>query len=49
MKEIISFIASFSVWEFGELCLFEQDDLKEQILKYSHLAKIRIVYNKDDR
>ena len=49
MKEIISFIASFSVWEFGELYLFEQDDLKEQVLKYSHLAKIRIVYTKDDR
>ena len=49
MREIISFIASFSVWEFGELYLFEQDDLKEQVLKYSHLAKIRIVYNKDDR
>ncbi len=49
MKEILSFIASFSVWEFGELCLFEQDGLKEQILKYSHLAKIRVVYNKDDR
>lgn len=49
MKEIISFIASFSVWEFGELYLFEQDDLKEQVLKYSHLAKIRVLYNKDDR
>lgn len=49
MKEILSFIASFSIWEFGELYLFEQDNLKEQVLKYSHLAKIRIVYNKDDR
>lgn len=48
LKEIVSFIASFSLWEFAELLLFEQDDLKEEIVKYKHLAKIRVVYNKDN-
>jgi len=46
LKEILSFIASFSIWEFAELLLFEQDDLKEEIMSYKQLAKIRIVYNK---
>lgn len=43
-KEILSFISSFSLWEFAELLLFEQDDLKEKIIKYKHLSKIRVVY-----
>lgn len=47
-KEILLFIASFSVWEFGELYFFEQDDLKEEVIKYTHLSKVRIVYNKDN-
>jgi len=47
-KEIISFISSFGLWEFAELLLFEQDDLKEEIIKYKHLSKIRVVYNKDN-
>lgn len=46
--EILYFIASFSVWEFGELLIFEQDDLKEEIIKYRHLSKIRVVYDKDN-
>lgn len=45
--EILYFIASFSIWEFGELVIFEQDDLKEEIIKYKHLSKIRVVYDKD--
>lgn len=46
LLEIISFIASFSIWEFAELVIFEQDDLREKIIKNKHLAKIRIIYNK---
>lgn len=45
--EILYFLASFSIWEFGELVIFEQDDLKEEIIKYNHLSKIRVVYDKD--
>lgn len=47
LSEVISFLASFSIWEFFEIVLFEGDDLKEEIIKYSHLEKIRIVFNKD--
>lgn len=46
LLEIISFITSFSIWEFAELVIFEQDDLREKIIKNKHLAKIRIIYNK---
>ena len=46
LLEIISFIASFSIWEFAELVIFEQYDLREKIIKNKHLAKIRIIYNK---
>ncbi len=45
--EMMSVLASFSVWEFGSLMLFDYDDIKEQIIKYSHLSKIRIIYDKD--
>ncbi len=47
LNEIISFIASFSIWEFAELLIFEQDNLKEQIILNKQLSKIRVVYNKD--
>lgn len=47
LSEFISVIASFSIWESFEIFLFEGDDLKEEIIKYSHLEKIRIVFNKD--
>ena len=33
-SEILSFIASFTVWEGIELILFEQDDIKETHAKY---------------
>lgn len=45
IKEIISFIASFSIWEFSELVIFEQDNLKEEIILNKHLSDIRVVYN----
>ncbi len=48
LKEIISFIASFSIWEFAELLIFEQDNLKEEIILNKQLSKIRVVYNKDN-
>lgn len=44
--EIPSFIASFSIWEFAELIIFEQDDLHEKLIKNKHLSKTRIIYNK---
>ncbi len=43
--EILNFISWYSIWEGGELIIFEQDDLKEQIIKYRHLSKIRVVYD----
>lgn len=48
IQEIISFIASFSIWEFSELVIFEQDNLKEEIILNKHLSNIRVVYNKDN-
>jgi hypothetical protein len=45
---IASFITSFSIWECSELLIFEEDDLKEQIIKYNHLSRIRVVFNKED-
>ena len=47
-KEIATFVASFSIWECSELILFGEDDLKEEIIKYKHLSKIRVVFNKED-
>ena len=45
---VASFITSFSIWECSELFVFEEDDLKEQIIKYTHLSRIRVVFNKED-
>jgi len=47
LTEVVSVLASFSIWEFGSLMLFDYDDVKEQIIKYNHLSKIRIIYDKD--
>ncbi len=47
--DIISFISSFSIWEFCELTLFEKDSLQEEVIKYTHLAKVRVIFNKDNR
>ena len=46
-NEIVSVLASFSIWEFGSLMLFDYDEMKEEIVKYNHLSKIRIIYDKD--
>ena len=46
--EILYFIASFSIWEFGELLIFARDDLKEEVIKYNQLSRLRITYNKED-
>ena len=46
LLEIPSFIASFSLWEFAELTIFEQDDLREELIKNIDLSKMRIIYNK---
>ncbi len=46
IDEIVSFIASFNIWEFAELLIFEQDELHEEYILKKHLSKIRIVYNK---
>ncbi len=48
IEEIVSFLASFSIWEYAELKLFEEDNLKEEIIRYKLLSKIRIVYDKED-
>ena len=45
--EILNFITWYSVWECGELVIFDQDGLKEQLIKYKHLSKIRVLYDKD--
>lgn len=45
--EVVLFISSFSIWEWAELIIFEQDELTEQILLNRHLSKTRIVFKKD--
>ncbi len=45
--EILNFISWYIVWESGNLIIFDADDLKEQIIKYTHLSKIRVVYDKE--
>jgi len=47
LKEMLSFFSSFSIWEWAELILFEQDNLKEQLILNTHLSKIRVVFDKD--
>lgn len=47
VKEMLSFFSSFSIWEWAELILFEQDNLKEQVILNTHLSKIRVVFDKD--
>lgn len=47
LTEIFSFIASFSIWECLELMMFEQDDIREEMIRNNHLSKMRIVFNKD--
>lgn len=46
VDEIVSFIASFNIWEYAELLIFEQDELNEEYILKKHLSKIRVVYNK---
>lgn len=48
IKEIVSFLASFCIWEFAEIRLFEGDEIKENIIRYKLLSKVRVVYNKED-
>ena len=48
VNEMISVLSSFSIWEFGSLMLFEYDLIKEEIIKYNHLSKIRIIYDKEN-
>lgn len=45
--EIVSFISSFSIWEWAEIIIFEQDDLTEEILINRHLSKVRVIFKKD--
>ena len=48
IMEIASFIGSFSLWEFAEILIFDQDSLKEEIIKSNYLSKIRIVFNQEN-
>lgn len=48
IEEIVSFLASFSIWQFAELRIFEEDAIKEEIIRYKMLSKLRVVYNKED-
>ena len=47
LKEVLIFISSFSLWQFAELILFEEDSLKEDIIKYSRISNVRVIYNKE--
>lgn len=45
--EILNILTWLGVWECGSLVLFDGDNLKEEIIKYKHLSKVRVVYNKE--
>ncbi len=45
--EILNILTWLGVWECGNLVLFDGDNLNEEIIKYKHLSKIRVVYNKE--
>ncbi len=45
--EILNIITWLGIWESGSLMLFDEDNLKEELIKYKHLSKIRVVYNKE--
>ena len=48
IMEICSFIGSFSLWEFAEILMFDQDKLKIELIKCNYLSKIRIVFDKEN-
>jgi len=45
--EILDILTWLGVWECGSLVLFDEENLKGEIIKYKHLSKIRVVYNKE--
>jgi hypothetical protein len=45
--EILNILTWVGIWECISLVLFDEDNLKEEIIKYKHLSKIRVVYNKE--
>lgn len=45
--EILNLLTWYSIWEYCQLVVFDFDDFNEQIIKYKHLSKIRVVYDKD--
>ncbi len=45
--EILNILTWVGVWECTSLVLFDEDNIKEEIIKYKHLSKIRVVYNKE--
>lgn len=45
--EILNILTWLGVWESGSLILFDEDNLKEELIKYKHLSKVRVVYNKE--
>ena len=45
--EILNILTWLGVWESGNLLMFEGDGLKEKIIIYKHLSKVRVVYNKE--
>ena len=45
--EILNILTWVGIWECINLVMFDEDNLKEEIIKYKHLSKIRVVYNKE--
>lgn len=44
-EEILSFVASFSIWEFAEMRIFEEDEIKEKIVEITKLNNMKIKFN----
>ncbi len=44
-EEVLSFVASFSIWEFAEMRIFEEDDIKEKIVEINKLNDMKIKFN----
>lgn len=45
--EFLSFVSGFSIWEFAEMRIFEEDEIKESIIESNKLSNMKIKFNEN--